>query len=284
MIEKFSPAKINLFLHVRGRRDDGFHELETLMVPLDVGDDLTFERSGGDIDLTIEGADLDAGPDNLVWRAADLVRREAGIREGVAISLKKRLPLGGGLAGGSSNAAVTLEACNQLWDAGLRPMDLHRLAATLGSDINFFLEHGPALCRGRGEVVCPVHLDLDGRVLIVNPGFEVSTPSVFRAFAALSEDQKRGWPGRFILRGGEGVDGIPLRNDLEPAVFPKYLWLAETKAFLAGLDGVEDALMSGSGASLFALLRSDADEEAVMARVREWTGPEAWLRLASIQG
>lgn len=274
MIETFSPAKINLYLHILGRRPDGFHELETLMVPLSVGDRMTFEVQPGGIDLSIAGADLDPGPSNLVWKAAEAVRQEAGIHTGVRIRLEKVLPLGGGLAGGSSNAASTLMACNALWNAGLSPDVLHRLAAGMGSDVNFFLEPGAALCRGRGEMIEPVEIPIPGRVLILNPGFEVPTPWAFQTYAAMSEERKQGDVG--VELGG----GIHLRNDLEPAVMSKYLWIAEAKDFLSALPGVAGALMSGSGASVFALLHPGANEDSLMKEVRLWAGEACWIELA----
>ncbi len=274
MIEAFSPAKINLYLHILGQRQDGFHELETLMVPLSLGDRMTFENHPSEIELSIEGADLEAGPSNLVWKAAEAVRQEAGIKAGVRIHLKKNVPLGGGLAGGSSNAASTLMACNELWKAGLSQDVLHRLASEMGSDINFFLEPGPAICRGRGEIIEPVEVWISGRILVVNPGFEVPTPWAFQTYAAMAEESKRG------RESGAVAGELRLRNDLEPAVMSKYLWIAEAKEYLESLPGVLGALMSGSGASVFALLDPGANETEVLDQAREWAGEEAWIELA----
>jgi 4-diphosphocytidyl-2-C-methyl-D-erythritol kinase len=274
MIETFSPAKINLYLHIHGKRQDGFHELETLMVPLSIGDRMSFEEAPEGIELVIEGADLDAGPSNLVWKAAEAIRREAGMDSGVRIQLHKKLPLGGGLAGGSSNAAATLLACNELWSAHLDRATLHRLAAGMGSDVNFFLEPGAATCRGRGEIIEPIDIELPGRILLLNPGFEVPTPWAFQTYAGMDEGGKRGVEGITI------AEGITLRNDLEPAVMSKYLWIAEAVDYLASLSGILDARMSGSGASVFALLEPGADEGDLLERTREWAGEGCWIELA----
>jgi 4-diphosphocytidyl-2-C-methyl-D-erythritol kinase len=274
MIETFSPAKINLYLHIHGKRQDGFHELETLMVPLSIGDRMSFEEAPEGIELVIEGADLDAGPSNLVWKAAEAIRREAGMDSGVRIQLHKKLPLGGGLAGGSSNAAATLLACNELWGAHLDRATLHRLAAGMGSDVNFFLEPGAATCRGRGEIIEPIDIELPGRILLLNPGFEVPTPWAFQTYAGMDEGGKRGVEGITI------AEGITLRNDLEPAVMSKYLWIAEAVDYLASLSGILDARMSGSGASVFALLEPGADEGDLLERTREWAGEGCWIELA----
>jgi len=175
------PAKINLYLRILGKRPDGFHELETLMCPVSIFDEMEFENGPADVELQIEGADIPAGEDNLVVRAVRLLQEATGLRNGVRIRLRKQIPVGGGLAGGSSNAALTLRALNTFWKAGLSEAQLGQAAAKLGSDINFFLQDGPAICRGRGELVEPVELAGEWQALLINPGFGVPTPWVRRA-------------------------------------------------------------------------------------------------------
>jgi 4-diphosphocytidyl-2-C-methyl-D-erythritol kinase len=278
------PAKINLLLRVLGRRPDEFHALETLMCPVSVHDELTFEPAAdGELSLRIEGADLPAGEDNLVMRAARLVRQLSGTRRGVKIFLRKHIPVGGGLAGGSSDAAHTLTALNEFWQCALTVPQLDAAAATLGSDVNFFLHRQPALCTGRGELVQPVALQAaDGRplrlgALLVHPGFGVPTPWAFQTYAA---NPAVGEAGRLTLRqvAADGaVTEFKPRNDLEPAVFGKYLWLAEAKAWLAAQDGVLDSLMSGSGATVFALTAHREDAEKLAQSAQKYFGPETWL-------
>lgn len=288
VMECFSPAKVNLYLHILGKREDGFHELETLMAPLSVGDEMTFEEIESGTELTIEGLELDAGPDNLIWKAADAVRRKSGTEKGIRIKVKKRIPLGGGLAGGSSNAATTLQACNEIWKAGLSGMDLHELAASMGSDINFFLEPGAAICRGRGEIVEPIQLDPVGRVLILNPGFPVPTPWAFQAYAKAASAEKKGdelpvkvtWEIQQSEKIGKQGEGAACRNDLEKVVAAKYYWISGAVDFLNQQEGVRGAMMSGSGASVVAFLSEDADEVTLRGRVKDWAGPRCWVEVA----
>jgi 4-diphosphocytidyl-2-C-methyl-D-erythritol kinase len=283
------PAKINLYLRVVGKRPDGFHNLETLMCPVSIFDEMTLESAAnGEVSLQLEGSDISAGEDNLVMRAARLVQQMSGVSEGegkgVRISLRKQIPVGGGLAGGSSNAAHTLMALNEFWGCGLPMSKLDEAAATLGSDVNLFLYQKPAICTGRGEIVNPVtlrqaqgeRLGLFG--LLLNPGFGVPTPWAFKTYAA---NPAQGAEGKLTLqsRDADGkVEEFKLRNDLEPAVFSKYLWIAEAKSWLASQDGVLDSMMSGSGATVFALTANPDDAEKVALRARDYFGAETWIK------
>lgn len=275
-MQRRSPAKINLTLKILGKRPDGFHELETVMCPVGIYDELEFEPAPSGIQLTVEGADLPADPSNLVWKAARLVQESAGTERGVRIRLKKHIPMGGGLAGGSGNAAVTLLAVNELWSCGLSVARLKELAGRLGSDIAFFLDGGASLCTGRGEVTRPVRLRAPRHVLLANPGFGVPTPWAYQAYAASPQSGEPGRAGLGLEDGGH-AEAFRLRNDLEPAVFGKYLWIAEAKAWLLGREGVVDALMSGSGATVFALFDSPEDAERVAAEARAHFGPKCWI-------
>ncbi len=273
MTECRAHAKINLDLRILGRRPDGFHELETLMVPLDLHDLVRFEPAPDGVTLTIEGAhDLPTGPENLAVRAALLLKEATGYPGGVRLHLVKRIPHGGGLAGGSSNAACVLRGCNEIWGTGLDAAALGKLGATLGSDVNFFLQDGPALCRGRGEQVEPVTFDPAPAVVLLNPGWGVSTPWAYQTYAA---NPCPGQPGRsrFTVRRADGSteERIPV-NDLEPAVFSKHLWILATKEWLLDQPGVLDAMMSGSGATVFALLETPAEAEALAVTARAELG------------
>lgn len=273
MIERRAHAKINLDLRILGRRPDGFHQLETLMVPLDLHDRIQFKPSP-ELSLTVDGAKLPTGPDNLAMRAALLLKERAGYPGGAQLHLIKNIPHGGGLAGGSSDAACVLRGLNELWQTGLDPHHLAELGARLGSDVNFFLQDGPAICRGRGEQVEPVELEPLPRVLLVNPGWGVSTPWAYQTYAA---KPGRGRPGRarFLVRHADGSreERIPV-NDLETAVFQKHLWIRAAKEWLLEQDGVWDAMMSGSGATVFALLLDGADASALLAKAQIELGPD----------
>ncbi|MCR9201003.1 MAG: 4-(cytidine 5'-diphospho)-2-C-methyl-D-erythritol kinase [Planctomycetaceae bacterium] len=184
-----SPAKINVFLEVLGKRDDGFHELETVMLRTSLTDQMHFRRTHqADIQLTLapgsddratRGFPLDDA--NLIIQAAHLLQRSTGCSLGAAIAIRKRIPAEAGLAGGSSNAATTLLALNQLWQLKLSRSDLHALAAELGSDLNFFVEDcRAAVCRGRGEQVQPIPMGPALHVVAARPLDGNATPEIFR--------------------------------------------------------------------------------------------------------
>lgn len=261
-IEVFAPAKINLYLHILGRRPDGFHELETLMAPISVGDTLTAGLTPEPgVVLTCEGggADLPVDPTNLASRAAALFLDQYNIKEGVRLHLLKKTPIGAGLGGGSSDAAHVLLALRKLTGVAASDADLAAIAAKLGSDIPFFIYRRPAVCRGRGEIIEPV-ADWNEKLrgLLIHPGFGVPTPWAYKAYA---ENPRQGEPGAAFAFG-------ILRNDMEPAVFAKHLWLPTAKAWLAEQPGVRGALMSGSGSSVFALLDETTDAAALAVRFR----------------
>lgn len=273
-----SPGKVNLTLKILGRREDGFHELETLMCPLGIHDDVELEpRADGQIDLKVEGAaDIPADASNLAWRAAELVQKKAQCSQGVNLVLRKRIPAGGGMAGGSSNAAVVLEGVNRLWGTGLSLAELKELAGQLGSDVAFFLEHGPCVCTGRGEITYPVALEVDAEVLLLNPGFGVPTPWAYQRYAARPGQGEEGRQLWTMVRDGVKT-AFRLRNDLEPPVLEKYLWIAQARDWLRSQPGVLDAMMSGSGATVFALVRP-GQSEGIAALARAYFGPNCWIQ------
>jgi 4-diphosphocytidyl-2-C-methyl-D-erythritol kinase len=275
------PAKINLFLHILGKRPDGFHELETLMCPVSLYDDLELEETPSGIHLEVEGADLPADSTNLAYRAAAGVLEKSGTGKGVRMKLTKRIPMGGGLAGGSSNAASVIRGVNELLGCGLKEDELHQIAAGLGSDINFFLVDGPALCRGRGEKVSPVRLRDSFKAILINPGFGVPTPWAFKAYGSAPQQGDKGYFSLALTDGGTLV----LRNDLEPAVFQKYLWLEEAKAWLGSQEEVMGSLMSGSGATVFALLHPSEDfdlGEKLKEKAKLYFGGDVWMEVVEL--
>jgi len=259
-IEVFAPAKINLYLDIVKRRPDGFHELETLMAPISVGDTVTVELiPEPGIVLTCDRPDLAVDPTNLAYRAAALFIEKYGVKEGVKIHLAKRVPIGAGLGGGSSDGAHVLLALRKLTGIAAPDAELAEIAGQLGSDVPFFIYRRPAVCKGRGEIIEPV-LDWkrDYAGLLIHPGFGVSTPWAYQTYA---QNPQKG-------KAGATLDFGTLRNDLEPPVFGKYLWLPTAKAWLLGQAEVAGALMSGSGSSVFAILQEGADAEALAGRFR----------------
>jgi 4-diphosphocytidyl-2-C-methyl-D-erythritol kinase len=186
----FSPAKINLYLRIVGKRPDGYHELETVMLPLDFGDNITLQPRKSGLALACDNPNLPTDDSNLALRAAKRLVERCGGQRGAKIALAKRTPLAAGLGGGSSNAAAVLRGLRQLW--GLRADDavLHELAAGMGSDVNFFLGDGAALCRGRGEKIEPVPCRLSAAVLLVNPGFGISTKWAYENWAKAAAESR----------------------------------------------------------------------------------------------
>jgi 4-diphosphocytidyl-2-C-methyl-D-erythritol kinase len=248
-VKQFAPAKINLYLHILGRRADGFHELETLMAPITLGDTLDLELIPSGVEFTCSDPTLADAKDNLATRAARLFLDEFKATTGVRLHLDKAVPVGAGLGGGSSDAAAVLLALRQLTGIDAKDEKLAELAARLGSDIPFFIYGRPAVCRGRGEIVEPVKLVGKFEGLLVHPGFGVSTPWAYKTYALNPQ------PGET----GRTFGGVTLRNDLEPPAFSKYPWLPTVKAWFRQQPEVLDSLMSGSGSSVFALTQAGAD-------------------------
>lgn len=270
-IELQAPAKINLSFEIRGRRSDGFHEIETLMASVSLCDRLRISRSGetGTVSFACDDPTLPVGDDNLVVRAARLIFQAGEATSGVRIELEKKIPHGAGLGGGSSDAASTLLGMNELLGLGLPVSRLAELGAEIGSDVPFFLYRSAAKCEGRGEIVTPFQLERSLPLLLVKPGFGVPTPWAYSRW----KDSKE-LPG--ILYGPQEFAGMRFVNDLERPVFEKHLFLAQTKMWLLAQAGVGAAMMSGSGSTLFALLHEGANAGALADRARVELDPEFW--------
>lgn len=277
-----SYAKINWTLEILGRRPDGYHELRTLLQTISLRDRLTFTEAEDGIELATDDPQLPADRSNLVWRAANALLELTGVRRGAGISIEKRIPMGAGLGGGSSNAAVTLLALNRLWDTRLDLPALHRLAARLGSDVPFFLTGGTGLGVGRGEEVYPVADINEEHILLVNPGLHIPTAEVYSGLPPelTNPEPLAKMPLSFeaahaAVQVGIGGAGriIPfLHNDLEIPVLRKYSVIPEIRARLRD-SGASGVLMSGSGSTVFAIFDS---EEACSAAAEEMPGFGWW--------
>ena len=185
-LELQSPCKVNLLLNILGKRPDGYHELETVMQPVALHDRIVFQREGIDLQLTCSDSALPTDSTNLVHRAAAAFLTVTGLKEGVRIHLEKKIPMAAGLGGGSGNAATTLLGLNRLFDQPLTEASLHAIAASLGSDIPFFLQSGPALATGRGETIAPLapFPALKGAgLLLLQPGFGIATAWAYKQLA-----------------------------------------------------------------------------------------------------
>jgi len=241
------------------------------MTPISLADRLTIERADDNsaIRFSCDDPSLPGGDDNLVVRAAKLFRKRTENNSGITITLEKRIPHGAGLGGGSSDAASTLMGLNELFQAGLPQEELLRMAAELGSDVPFFLARSPAVCRGRGELVTPTSLNKGFRLLLLKPDFGVPTPWAYGRWK-----DSRELPG--VDYTPQELDGVRLMNDLERPVFEKFVFLARLKSWLRQQPEVAGALMSGSGSTLFAILRSNAASELLATRALSEIDPTLW--------
>jgi 4-diphosphocytidyl-2-C-methyl-D-erythritol kinase len=260
-----TPAKVNLFLEVLARRPDGYHELATLMTAVSLYDTLEFkEEPRGATRLHCDHPSLSTGPDNLICRAVELVRRHSGRADGVDIRLWKRIPMAAGLAGGSSDAAATLAGLNRLWRLGWDRDKLAQLGAELGSDVAFFFAAPVAWCTGRGERIEPMRLGRTLDFVLVSPSVGLSTAEVFRGVTIPSEPRSGAAIRQAATVGDVRELGRLLHNRLQPAAEQLCPAVADLSARLAGL-GSAGQLMSGSGSTVFALCR-DAGEALTLAR------------------
>ncbi|WP_454882736.1 4-(cytidine 5'-diphospho)-2-C-methyl-D-erythritol kinase [Sphingomonas oryzagri] len=265
-------AKINLALHVRRRRADGYHDIETLFAFCEDGDELTVDPAAG-LSLVISGPfgeGLSAGEDNLVLRAAAMLREEAGVEPGAAIRLDKRLPIASGIGGGSADAAATLRLLVRFWDVELPPVALQDIAARLGADVPACLVSRS--CRGEGKGDALDLLDdaaLAGLpVLLVNPRVPVPTGPVFQGW----DERDRG-----PLGGGDPLTAASKgRNDLEPPARAMQPVIGDVVDALAAEPGVQLARMSGSGATCFAIFGKAEDRNAARAAI-ENRFPDWWF-------
>jgi 4-diphosphocytidyl-2-C-methyl-D-erythritol kinase len=269
MLTLEAPAKINWFLLVKGKRPDGYHEIESLLQRLSLHDTLAFEESDS-IEVLTE-ADI-PGEENLVHRAAVLLRQKAAAGKGARVVLEKRIPISAGLAGGSSDAAAALMGLNELWGLGLSRGELSGFAASLGSDVPFFLNGPAALVQGRGERVRPMALKRSFAVLLAKPSAGVSAAW---AYARADAPGRAGFhPERFVkaLQSGDMGALAPMaRNDLEGPVLREHPEVGRLKAEMARA-GALYTLMSGSGPCVFGVF--DAREAAEGAK--EAMGEDCW--------
>ncbi len=289
-----APAKINLHLEVLGQRSDGFHELAMVMQSIDLADQLDCSNSAdGLIQLSCDQPGLSCGSDNLVMRAAELLRQRSGFHElGAHLHLRKRIPIGAGLAGGSSDGAAALLALNTLWGLGHSQDQLLAMAAELGSDMPFCFAGGSQLCFGRGECLesVPAAAQSFGVVLVKDPSVSVSTPWAYGECRRLNGDhylcdedafaqrrqQLRAAPWLYPLRTAEPP---PLRNDLQDVVAPQTASVQTALRLLQGLPGQLRTAMSGSGPSCFALFANRLDADQALNAARDGfaqAGLDAW--------
>ncbi len=288
-LEKQSPCKVNLLLNILGRRADGFHELETVLQPVNVCDRLDFTSGGSGVELTCSDTSLPTDSRNLVHRAATAFLQAAKISDGIQIHLEKKIPLAAGLGGGSGNAATTLLGLNELFGRPLLPEKLHELAASLGSDTPFFLQAKPALATGRGEQIQP--LDIfpalrSAMFLLIHPGFGVSTAWAYQNLARFPAALD-GQPGRAqklvgLLQAGKlQAASREFYNSLEAPVLEKHPVLALYQEFLRS-HGATVTLMSGSGSTTFAIVEQKSAAETLLEKFKGKFGHTCWTAIVPV--
>ena len=270
-MQVLAPAKINLSLKILAQRSDAFHEIETLIAPISLHDEIKIERRSSKrrIEFRCDDPSIPQGDDNVAVRAARAFFEKTKIESGVLIELKKKIPHGAGLGGGSSDAASTLMALNELFETKLPREALAKMAGDIGSDVPFFIFQSAAICKGRGELVSPVKLRKPLFILLLKPQFGVPTAWAYQRWRSAREI-----PG--VSYSAQEFAGQTFVNDLERPVFEKFGFLAQLKMWLLQQPEVGAALMSGSGSTVFAVIREGADAELLATRARAELDPEFW--------
>lgn len=255
-----SPAKVNLFLRVLGKRADGYHEISTLMQPVSLFDELEISVSEGEgIAVVSDSVEAPGGEENLAYKAASVFLQSTAIRRRVEIAVKKAIPVGAGLGGGSSDAATVLMALNEMAGIWLPDGALMEMAARLGSDVPFFILRGPALAGGRGEKLKRAYLP-ELHYVLINPGFHVSTAWVYSSLGLTKIGENNNLLYSYeVPASWEGVVQA-LANDLEAVTFKQYPEISGLKEMLKGA-GALGTLMSGSGPTVFGVFRSRDEAE-----------------------
>lgn len=271
-------AKINLTLDILGKRADGFHEVSMIMQSIDLSDELFVEKAAEGITLTIEGADLPLDRDNLIYRAAELMQKNYGIKEGVKIRLIKRIPIAAGLAGGSADAAAVFRGMNEVFSLNASVEELSKLGATVGSDIPFCIQGGTMLATGRGENLRKLSDFPKMPVVLAKPKISVSTPWAYKKYDAMPSVKH---PDNIAMEAAiaqndrERIFSL-MGNVLEPVVSSEYSEIGEYEKIM--LDaGARAAQMSGSGPTVFALVDDDAVAEKIASVMREKTTADVFV-------
>ena len=271
MVKERAYGKINLGLDVLRRRPDGYHELKMIMQTVDIYDDLTFrKRKEPGIALRIEGADLSAGTDNLICRAAALLLQEKKITEGVEITLKKRIPIAAGMAGGSADAAAALRGLNTLLGLGCSTEELQELGVKLGADIPYCLVGGTMLSEGIGEILTPLTSPPACHLVVAKPPIDVSTAFVYGHLQADKLSYHPDIDGMAQALAVGDLKGVTDRmgNVLETVTEREYPVIAGLKELMREM-GAENALMSGSGPTVFGICKEKEQASQIAAAIEE---------------
>ena len=303
MITIKAPAKINLFLDVVGNRQDGYHNIKSLLLPVSLFDTIRIERRVRNISAFISpvcrfegipwGFSMGSKDDNLITRAANVFKTFTACRKGAAIFLTKRIPIGAGLGGGSADAAAVLIGLNRLWKTGLSTEQLMKIGARIGCDVPALIHGGASCMEGRGETISPIN-DLDESdflMLLVYPGFAISTRDIYQRYDRhFKQSRPRGSSGsKFNLvkaglkRGSMHLVGTGLFNALQATVFRKYPLLEIIKNSLEQA-GAEHVQLTGSGSTVFVLLKERKTGEKLAKLIRKQIGSPLWTQVVQTIG
>ncbi|MGM0441514.1 MAG: 4-(cytidine 5'-diphospho)-2-C-methyl-D-erythritol kinase [Elusimicrobiota bacterium] len=268
-----APAKINLYLNVGKIREDNFHEVQTLMIKVGLYDNITLSLEE---DIKVTGMDWLKDEDNLAYKAAVALKEQADVQKGCLIDIEKNIPIAAGLGGGSSDCGGVLKGLNKLWDLNYPVEKLEKIGRNLGSDVNFFLQPGGGLARGKGEKIEFLEPEdkLTKKVLLINPEIEISTKKIYEAYPGgyLTEDEELDKITNNYLTGAWQKI---LKNDLENTVFREYPVLKDLKQRLVNWGLFP--LLSGSGSSVFALFSDIEKANSVKSIIEEDFGYSAWI-------
>jgi len=270
-----SPAKVNLTLEILKKREDGYHEVRTILQKISLHDTLLVSlKKGEEISIITDNPDLPTGKENLVYRAAQRILKKSDYKGGVRVEIKKKIPLGAGLGGGSSNAAMTLKALNQLLGLDLSEKELMEMGVGIGADVPFFFLEGAAIGSGIGERLEKIGLPVLWYVLIY-PNFEVSTRWAYQNFV-LTKSQFHINLHKFTRTPADISRG--LRNDLEGVVSKEYPQIGIMKKMLRSA-GALGALMTGSGPTVFGIFSEERAASGAYEKVRRMVESKGWIVL-----
>jgi len=269
-----STAKINVFLRILGKRPDGFHAVRTWMLPISLGDTMGFEkRDDTKIDIRCSDPTLPTDQSNLVCKAAELLQSRHNVKMGCRITLEKRIPIGAGLGGGSSNGSTTLVGLNRLWNLGLSDEALEKLSAEFGSDTAFFIRNRSALSEGRGEILTYIPYSKAAPIFLMNFGFGSATSWAYKHLNAGPVDERQAAEEFKVVDSNLNTR---LKNDLEKPVFQKFPVLRLAKDFLIAQSQVEGAMMCGSGSTMMAVLKEGSSGDDLRKAVHDYFGKSVW--------
>lgn len=256
-------AKINIGLNILAKRADGYHDLETIFQQVSLFDEITFYENATEVVVHAQHPQVPSGQANIAHHAAKLLKDRFRIKSGIEIHVQKQIPVGAGLGGGSSDAALVLKTLNQIWQIGLSTGELKLMSHSLGADVAFFINGGSSLGRGRGEALDMVHVPLDYKCCLVYPKFSISTRWAYKNYKFDLTNTKKNFKLASFCLNGLPFDrwSSELQNDLEYAVFQYYPQLSQIKAQFYEL-GATYASMTGSGSVIYGLFKQPFDAEA----------------------